>query len=143
MGCARLYRSYDAAEKIGLFVDTEEGHGYQIRKREAAYGWFLKWLMGKGDGRPYPEPSTVTLPFDAPELRCFPPGQNQPAGPGIIAAVRRLAKIEIAPIHKEPLPTSRDEARWLSSTIAAKTLRSLTPSLRRSANSDGMSATSI
>jgi dienelactone hydrolase len=100
-----LYRSYDASGKIGLFVDTEEGHGYQIRKREAAYGWFLKWLMTKGDGRPYPEPSTVTLPFDAPQLRCFPPGQNQPAGPGIIGAVVRLAKIEKSPIHKERLPT--------------------------------------
>src|SRR5262249_53470758 len=30
--------------------------------------------------------------FDAPELRCFPVGQNQPAGPAILAMVQRLAR---------------------------------------------------
>ena len=40
---------------------------------------------------PLPEPPTSTLPFDAPELRAFPDGAKKPAGPGIIAAVGRLA----------------------------------------------------
>jgi hypothetical protein len=39
-----LYGSYGAGERIGLIVDEEEGHGYQRAKREAAYGWFLRWL---------------------------------------------------------------------------------------------------
>jgi dienelactone hydrolase len=86
-----LYRAYGAAGKIAFFEDTEEGHGYQKRKREAAYGWFLRWLTDRGDGGPVPEPETVTAPFDAPEMRCFPPGENQAAGPGMIAAVRSLA----------------------------------------------------
>jgi dienelactone hydrolase len=87
-----LYDSYGDGGRIGLMVDESEGHGYQRRKREAAYGWFLRWLMDRGDGRPFPEPPTETPSFDAPELRCFPMGQNQPAGPAIIAMVERLAR---------------------------------------------------
>jgi len=87
-----LYESYGAGDKTGLVADRSEGHGYQRVKREAAYGWFLRWLSQRGDGRPYPEPPTVTIRADAEELRCFPSGQNQPAGPAMIEAVRRLAR---------------------------------------------------
>jgi hypothetical protein len=72
-------------------VDESEGHGYRRKKRQAAYGWFLRWLMGRGDGGAFPEPPTETLPFDAPEPRCFPIGRNQPAGPAIIAMVESPA----------------------------------------------------
>ncbi|MEW5980042.1 MAG: prolyl oligopeptidase family serine peptidase [Acidobacteriota bacterium] len=88
----RLYQTSHNADRIGFFVDRSSGHGYQQKKREAAYGWFLKWLAGRGSGEPYPEPPTETTAFDAEELRCFPPGQNQAAGPGIVAAVRRIAE---------------------------------------------------
>ena len=86
-----LYTAWGIPEKMGYFEDTSMGHGYQVKKREAAYGWFLKWLMGKGDGSPYTEPPTEIPPYDAPELRCFPPGGNRAAGPGIIAAVKKVA----------------------------------------------------
>ncbi len=88
----KLYTSYGAGEKIGLMVDEAEGHGYQRTKREAAYGWFSRWLMGRGDGKPCAEPPTETQPFDSEDLRCFPPGRNEPAGPAMIEAVRRLAR---------------------------------------------------
>jgi hypothetical protein len=87
-----LYDSYGAGDRIGLVVDESEGHGYQRKKREAAYGWFLRWLMNREEGGPFPEPPTEPLAFDAPELRCFPVGQNQPAGPAIVAVVERLAR---------------------------------------------------
>ena len=85
-GCGRSPRtaessttSYGAGEKLRLVVDETEGHGYQRAKREAAYGWFLRWLMGRGDGGPHPEPPTETEPFDSEELRCFPPaGTSRP-----------------------------------------------------------------
>jgi dienelactone hydrolase len=93
-----LYASYGAKERIGLVVDEADGHGYQRAKREAAYGWFLRWLMHRGDGGPHPEPPTETLPFDSEELRCFPPGRKEPAGPVMIEAVRRLSR--------EPAPSS-------------------------------------
>jgi dienelactone hydrolase len=87
-----LYDSYGANGKIGYFEDSSAGHGYQQKKREAAYGWFLKWLAGKGDGGPFAEPATEIAAFDDPELRCFPAGRNQPAGPGMVAAARALAR---------------------------------------------------
>ena len=97
----QLYSAFGAGEKIGLFEDREEGHGYQKAKRQAAYGWFLRWLMNRGDGQPVPEPATVTLPFDSPELRCFPKGRKEPAGPAIIEAVKRLAqKLPSATLEK-------------------------------------------
>ncbi len=86
-----LYTAYGLPAHTAYFEHSSESHGYQQRKREAAYGWFLKWLMHRGDGRPYPEPPTATAAWNAPELRCFVPGRNQPAGPGIIAVVRTLA----------------------------------------------------
>ena len=96
----KLYTAYGAADKTGFFEDKSEGHGYQKAKREAAYGWFLRWLMHRGDGRPMPEPPTVTSPFDDPELRVFPDGKR-PAGPGIIREVRALA--EAKPAKRVPV----------------------------------------
>jgi dienelactone hydrolase len=96
-----LYASYGVPEKVGLFVDEKEGHGYQRPKREAAYGWFLRWLMNKGNGGPYPEPATETTAWDAEELRCFPKGHNEPAGPAMIEAVKRLAK-NLPPSRPQP-----------------------------------------
>jgi len=88
----KLYTASGIAEKIGFYEDSTASHGYQQKKREAAYGWLLKWLMQKGAGNPYPEPPTEPEPWDSPDLRCFAPGENQPAGPGFIDAVRRLAE---------------------------------------------------
>ncbi len=96
-----LYTSYGAGGKIGLVVDEAQGHGYQRAKREAAYGWFLRWLMQRGDGRPRREPPTETLPFDSEELRCFPPGRNEPAGPAMIEAVKRLSR-DLLPSSPRP-----------------------------------------
>lgn len=92
-----LYESFGAPEKISMFVDTAASHGYQVKKREAAYGWFARWLMGQGTGAPIPEPPTETLLPDSPELRCFPVGKNQPAGPG-------MERIAVAAMEKLPLP---------------------------------------
>lgn len=91
-----LYSSFGAADRIGFVEDSSAGHGYQQKKREAAYGWFRKWLMGQGDGGPYSEPATETEPYDAPALRCF--DRNHSAGQGIIGAVKQLAaKVEPSP----------------------------------------------
>src|SRR2546430_12230255 len=67
--------------------------------------------MNRGDGQPVEEPETATLPFDSPELRCFPNGRKEPAGPGIIEAVKLLApKLPPVPLEKvmgelpRPLP---------------------------------------
>ena len=104
-----LYKSYGSPERFGYFEDTVEAHGYQIGKREAAYGWFLRWLMSKGDGKPVKEPATQTLPFDSVELRSFPPGENQSSGPAVVKAVRAIVS------HLPPEPEKMDLSKVLGS----------------------------
>lgn len=86
----QLYKALGKPEQLGYFEDLEMAHGYQKPKRQAAYGWFRHWLQKKGSGEPIPEPEVKTVPWDAPELRCFPAGKNRPAGPGIMAQLQRL-----------------------------------------------------
>ncbi len=86
----RLYGALGRPERIGYFEDESTGHGYQKRKREAAYGWFKRWLRGEGDGGSSEEPAFEIPAWDAAELRCFPPGGNRPAGPGLNALAKDL-----------------------------------------------------
>jgi dienelactone hydrolase len=99
----QLYKALDKPDQIGYFEDTQLGHGYQKPKREAAYGWFRRWLQKHGQGEPIPEPDVKTVAADAAELRCFPAGKNQPAGPGIMAQVKRV--IDALPTAQQP-PTA-------------------------------------
>ncbi len=94
-----LYSSYGHNERVQFFHDPTTGHGYQQAKREAAYGWFRRWLQYRGDGSPVPEPETAIEPVDSPELRCFEDGRRHPSGPGMEAAVGKLAG---AGFRKEP-----------------------------------------
>jgi dienelactone hydrolase len=96
----QLYKVLDKPEQIGYFEDTQTAHGYQKPKRQAAYGWFRRWLQKQGSGEPIPEPEVKTVASDAAELRCFPAGKNQPAGPGIMTGVRRI--IEQLPAAADP-----------------------------------------
>jgi len=105
----RLYSDYGKEDKFRYFEDSSSGHGYQVKKREAAYGWFLRWLAGRGDGSPFPEPPTETRPFNSPELRCFEDGRKRPAGPGIIEYVKRLAE-NPRPAEPEAPPPATAEA---------------------------------
>ncbi len=85
-----LYKAFGRPERFGYFNDPSSGHGYQQRKREAAYGWFLRYLMDRGDGSPSPEGPVQIAPPDAAELRCFAEGKRA-AGPGMEMFVRKLA----------------------------------------------------
>lgn len=117
-----LYSMLGTEGRVGYFEDAKEGHGYQKRKREAAYGWFLKWLKQEGDGSPVAEPPLQLSAWDAPELRCFPPGDNHPAGPGLIALAKKVSGPEPAAddedwlpsllgLHPQILPTAPDLIR--------------------------------
>ncbi len=118
-----LYESFGAAEKIKFFIDTTESHGYQVKKREAAYGWFSRWLMGKGTGDPIPEPPTQPLPPDSPDLRCFPVGKNQSAGPGMIRVVTGV--IEKLPVPVPPQDLESVFGKLPSSAQLATAFRQL------------------
>ena len=104
MPCTGTCVSETTTGRFSYFEDATAGHGYQKAKREAAYGWFERWLDGRGDGQPVTEPETQAFPHDAPELRCFPPGQNEPAGPGIIAQAKRMLE-RLPPPGDPPEPT--------------------------------------
>ncbi|MFW6163235.1 MAG: alpha/beta hydrolase family protein, partial [Planctomycetota bacterium] len=83
----RVYGYHDAAERVALF-EAPLPHGWAKPMREAAYGWFRRWLQGKGDGSPFAEPEIELEPKSSKALRCFKDGQ-MPEGAKTLAAVLR------------------------------------------------------
>ena len=71
------------------FVEINEGHGYSQAMREAAYGFFLKALAGRGDGAPAPESAINFAAIDIATLNCFPNGK-QITGPLLETLVKSL-----------------------------------------------------
>src|SRR5262249_9731385 len=87
----RLYRAFGKEDQIAFFHDPTAGHGYQQKKREAAYGWFLKWLMNRGDGSPVREDPVETEAWNSGELKSFGADGKRAAGPATEAFVKRVA----------------------------------------------------
>jgi dienelactone hydrolase len=56
-------------------IAIDSGHDYNQPMREALYGWVEKWLRGRGDGSPIPEPPLQIEPVSA--LRCYPDGLSR------------------------------------------------------------------
>lgn len=96
----RLYGALGASGKIGYFEDADEGHGYQKRKREASYGWFLKWLKDEGDGSAVAEGDLEIPAWNAADMRCFP--KNVSAGPGMNALAMSILEKHSARSKEEP-----------------------------------------
>jgi dienelactone hydrolase len=72
-----VYGLHDATDRLRHRV-FDAGHGYDQAMREAMYGWMLRWLAGKGDGGPVPEPELTT---EKPEdLACYPDLAKRPKG---------------------------------------------------------------
>lgn len=64
------YKTLDAAAKIEK-VEADDGHGYTLPRRLAAYQWFSKWLKGVDDDGVEPQ---FPLASEA-ELQCTTTGQ--------------------------------------------------------------------
>jgi hypothetical protein len=78
-------------EALRLHV-VDAGHGYDQDMREAAYGWFSRWLRDEGDGGPLPELPWEPLPATSPLLRCLGDGNVSSSGAIhelIVATARR------------------------------------------------------
>ena len=66
----RAYDSLGIGEKLGM-VEADDGHGYTLPRRIAAYRWMSKWLKGEEDDGKEPP---VSLASEA-ELQCTETGQ--------------------------------------------------------------------
>ena len=66
----RAYDSLGISEKLGM-AEADDGHGYTLPRRVAAYAWMSKWLKGEEDDGKQPP---VSLATEA-ELQCTPTGQ--------------------------------------------------------------------
>ena len=51
----QVYKLYGLGDRVA-YAEADTTHGYPQPAREAMYGFFVKHLMGKGDGKPIPEP---------------------------------------------------------------------------------------
>jgi hypothetical protein len=66
----RVYDTLGIAEKLKM-VEADDGHGYSMPRRLAAYQWFSKWLKGTDDDGKEP---SIELASEA-ELQCTPTGE--------------------------------------------------------------------
>ncbi|MDR3621493.1 MAG: acetylxylan esterase [Paludisphaera borealis] len=86
-------------------LPIESGHDYNKQMREAMYGWLDRWLRGRGDGSPVPEPEIH--PEDPADLRCYPFAASRPASVVTIPvfahreSLARLAALPPAPDHRQ------------------------------------------
>jgi len=93
-----IYDLYGEKNKITL-VEIDSVHGYYKEMREAAYGWFMKWLMNKGDGSPISEPTFITEDPLSSQIRCLPKPILQ--GSLITQLVEELDKKNIYKLPKD------------------------------------------
>jgi len=124
----RIYEMLDVPPEQVLFVEVDDQHGYSREMRQAAYGWFVRWLKGEGDGSPIPEFKPDLLPMayhpaltymappDPEELSvlrrrasypikspglCFPEGMSSRTGPAITALISKIAR-SLPPAQSPP-----------------------------------------
>lgn len=93
------------------YLEDDAPHSYTKKMREAAYGFFLKELAGRGDGSPAVEaPLPVMEPWDDPKLKCFPEGVR-PAGPYLEQLIPTLLP---ASPEFDWMPKPDELSRWQS-----------------------------
>ncbi|MGQ9592839.1 MAG: alpha/beta hydrolase family protein, partial [Planctomycetota bacterium] len=76
-GIAAFYEFSGTARPPELFFD-DCGHDYSKPMRERAYGFFLRELLGRGDGSPLSEPLEGWSPEPPEALFAFPEGRVPP-----------------------------------------------------------------
>ncbi|WP_218932641.1 alpha/beta hydrolase [Roseimaritima multifibrata] len=70
----QIYALYDSADHVTL-RDVPAGHGWSKPLREAGYGWFNRFLQGRGDGSPVAEPEIVLEDKKSKDLIVFKDGK--------------------------------------------------------------------
>jgi cephalosporin-C deacetylase-like acetyl esterase len=85
----RVYGKLALADHAGKF-EYDDGHGYNLPRREAGYRWFTRWLQGTENTSPE---APLTLATEE-ELQCTRTGQVQTEFPGatdVFSLNRKLA----------------------------------------------------
>ena len=98
-----IYRLYDAEEKIAI-AEEYVPHGYHQPMREAVYGWFDRWLKGRGDGKPQPEIGINPEPPEEDTLNCFPSG----SWPSDTDTIFTVYSKHLTTKSEPSIPTDRD-----------------------------------
>ena len=119
----RTYDSLGISEKLGM-VEADDGHGYTLPRRLAAYQWFSKWLKGQDDDGKEPP---VSLASET-ELQCTPTGQVSTSlhGESVFTLNRKRAEQLRA---KSPAQTGRARGGARTERIPASARRSAVNSL--------------
>jgi len=106
-----VFRKLSLGRNVAIF-EANDGHGYSLPRREAAYRWFTRWLQGSENAEPEAPLSLAT----AEELQCTRTGQVQSEFPGatdVFSLNRKLAGQLRA--DRKPSPVSvRRHARELT-----------------------------
>jgi dienelactone hydrolase len=100
------FRLLGVEEKI-RHVAIESGHDYNQPMREAMYGWVEKWLKGRGDGSPVPEPKVSLEDIDA--IRCYPDGAHRPRS---IVTIPRFARRQGETLLASASKVADHRQRW-------------------------------
>jgi cephalosporin-C deacetylase-like acetyl esterase len=99
----RVYDSAGVADKLKM-VEADDGHGYTLPRRLAAYQWFSKWLKGVDDDGVEPP---VQLASEA-ELQCTPTGQVSTSLEGeTVFSLNRKRAEQVRGKTPDPVTTAR------------------------------------
>lgn len=103
----QVYRLMSAEEKLNM-VEADDGHGYSLPRRLAAYRWMSRWLKGADVSISEPE-----LELEREEtLYCTPSGQVQTSLSGeTVFSLNLKRDAEILP-KREPLANSQGLAEF-------------------------------
>jgi cephalosporin-C deacetylase-like acetyl esterase len=113
----RLYGLLGADERLQM-VEADDGHGYTLPRRLAAYRWLNRWL--KGVDAPIEEPYFEIESEE--DLRCTTAGQVTVAPGGETIFSLNLAEaLRVRP--KRSAPTTPEELRSFKQTIRAQAQR--------------------
>lgn len=117
----RLYGLLGADENLQM-VEADDGHGYTLPRRLAAYRWFNRWLKGPEhqDAAPVAEPDFEIESEE--DLRCTTAGQVTLAPGGETIFSLNLAEAQrVKP--KRSAPASPEELRRFQQEIRAQAQR--------------------
>ncbi len=104
------YRTLKAERNLAL-QEFDGPHDYNQPMREAMVGWMELHLLGRGDGKPIPEPPFTPEPRDSPALACFP-DRKVPSTAATVASISlHQARQRIASLPASPAESAREHLK--------------------------------